>query len=110
MLHQAVSKDIAGQVPRRMWGEHHQYLSLWPDMIEVYNTNPNSPQNIPIPAAVASSLGWNQIPALISDGSLPDPFMVNTPTEVSGYDAFEVPEQKPVYILLLPKLKMKLYW
>jgi hypothetical protein len=63
MLHQAVSKDVTGQVARRMWGDHHQYASLWPSSLEAINTGPNSPQNIPIPAAVASSLGWNQIGA-----------------------------------------------
>jgi tetratricopeptide (TPR) repeat protein len=63
MLHQAVSKDIAGQVPRRMWGNHHQYSSIWPANLEAINTGQNSPQNIPIPAAVASFLGWNQIGA-----------------------------------------------
>ena len=69
MLHQAVSKDIAGQVPRRMWGDHHQYASLWPVILEAQNTSPNSPQNIPIPAAVASSLGWNQLGAANSGDS-----------------------------------------
>ena len=61
MLHQAVSKDISGQVPRRMWGIQHQYASIWPVSLEAMNTGPNSPQNIPIPAAVASMLGWNQL-------------------------------------------------
>jgi hypothetical protein len=61
MLHQAVSKDISGQVPRRMWGNQHQYASMWPVMLEAMNTGPTSPQNIPIPAAVASRLGWNQL-------------------------------------------------
>jgi hypothetical protein len=68
LLHQAVSKDIAGQVPIRMWGTHHQYSSMWPSTLEVQNTGLNSPQNIPIPAAVASSMGWNQIPAAVSGG------------------------------------------
>ncbi len=66
MLHHAVSKDIYGQVAKRMWGNHHQYLSIWPATLVASNTGQNSPQNIPIPAAVASSLGWNRIPALIS--------------------------------------------
>jgi hypothetical protein len=72
MLHQAVSKDIAGQVPKRMWGNRHQYLPLWPASLEAGNASQNSPQNIPIPAAVASGLGWNQIPAVISDFNVPD--------------------------------------
>ncbi len=65
MLHQAVSKDIAGQVPVRMWGIHHPYKSLWPICLEVDNIGPNTPQSIPIPAAIASSLGWNQLPATV---------------------------------------------
>jgi hypothetical protein len=64
MLHQAVSKDISGQVPKRMWGNQHAYISIWPMRLEASNSNPNSPQNIPIPAAVASILGWNQIAAM----------------------------------------------
>jgi len=64
LLHQAVSKDISGQVPKRMWGDNHQYASLWPASLEATNSGPNSPQNIPIPAAVASYLGWNQLPAM----------------------------------------------
>ncbi len=61
MLHEAVTKDTAGQVAKRMWGERHQYTSMWPTRLEARNTYPNSPHNLPIPAAVASSLGWNQI-------------------------------------------------
>jgi hypothetical protein len=64
MLHQAVSKDISGQVSKRMWGDHHQYVSIWPKSLEASNTSPNSPQNIPIPAAVTSLMGWNQIAAM----------------------------------------------
>src|SRR4030066_1327612 len=64
MLHKVVSKDISGQVARRMWGNNHPYAALWPSRLEARNTGPTSPQNIPIPAAVASSLGGNQIPAL----------------------------------------------
>ena len=61
MLHHAVSKDVTGQVPKRMWGAHHQYSSIWPERLEAGPNGPNSPQNIPIPAAVASSMGWNQL-------------------------------------------------
>ena len=50
MLHQVVAKDVAGQVPKRMWGEHHPYTSIWPSYLEATSTGPNSPQNIPIPA------------------------------------------------------------
>jgi hypothetical protein len=64
LLHQAVSRDVAGLVANRMWGGHHPYKSIWPDQLEASNTGPNSPQNIPVPAAVASALGWNQFSAM----------------------------------------------
>lgn len=98
MLHQAVSRDIAGQVPRRMWGDHHQYSSLWPVVLEVHNISPNSPQNIPIPAAVASSLGWNQIPAAISGDNDPNSLENSPSSPLPGYDAVEVPQAKPVFL------------
>ena len=99
MLHQAVSKDISGQVPRRMWGDHHQYASIWPISLEASNSSPNSPQNIPIPAAVASFLGWNQIAAMNpgsddyqspdhhSDSGRVDPIKKNPPISIPTYIA-----------------------
>jgi hypothetical protein len=84
MLHQAVSRDLAGQVPRRMWGNAHQYVSMWPVQLEASNTGPNSPQNIPIPAAVASWLGWNQIAAMNSTSDDNEPSTIyasSTPQE-----------------------------
>jgi hypothetical protein len=63
LLHQAVARDITGQVPTRLWGVDHPYRSLWPERIDLSASNPNSPQNLPIPASVASRLGWNQLPA-----------------------------------------------
>jgi tetratricopeptide (TPR) repeat protein len=97
MLHQAVSKDIAGQVAKRMWGDRHQYSSMWPVSLEANNISQNSPQNIPIPAAVASSLGWNQIPAVISNFDVPNPLINNSNSGRSEYYAVEVPQSKPIY-------------
>lgn len=97
MLHQAVSKDIAGQVPRRMWGENHQYASLWPAIIEAQNTSPNSPQNIPIPAAVASSLGWNQLGATNSGDSDTYTSPERSSSALPGYDSVGATQAKPVY-------------
>lgn len=97
MLHQAVSKDITGQISKRMWGDRHQYSSMWPVTLEANNTSQNSPQNIPIPAAVASSLGWNQIPAVISDFNVPNSLNNNSNSRQSEYYAVEVPQSKPVY-------------
>lgn len=96
MLHQAVSKDISGQVPKRMWGTHHQYTSIWPASLEARNTGPNCPQNIPIPAAVASSLGWNQIPAVIS-GDIQSSERNSNPDR-SEFFKFAIPAAQPAYV------------
>jgi hypothetical protein len=95
MLHQAVSKDIVGQVPKRMWGDCHPYSAMWPVTLEAQNTSQNSPQNIPIPAAVTSSLGWNQIPAVISDLDIPSPIKDYSVSGQTEYAAVEVPQAKP---------------
>jgi len=64
LLHHAVSKDVTGQVPERLWGKHHQYSSMWPTTLEINTSGPNHPSNIPIPASIASILGWNRIAAM----------------------------------------------
>ena len=56
LLHLAASQDITGQVGNRLWGANHLYQVLWPD-------KPNIVHDQPIPAAVAASLGWNQLPS-----------------------------------------------
>jgi hypothetical protein len=55
LLHRAVSLDIGGQVAIQLWGTRHPYSELWP-------RNPQIDLDIPIPAAVASTMGWNQLP------------------------------------------------
>jgi hypothetical protein len=67
MLHQAVSKDITGQVVKRMWGNRHQYLTVWPSILQANPAGQNSPQSIPIPASIASNLGWNHFATGISE-------------------------------------------
>ena len=54
LLHQAVSADITGQVARRLWGSGHPYRSLWPAPLEIKF-------DLPIPASIASALGWNRL-------------------------------------------------
>ena len=56
LLHQAVSKDITGQVPERLWGKNHKYANLW-------LKSPQINRAFPIPADVAKEMGWNQLPA-----------------------------------------------
>lgn len=54
LLHRVAANDVTGQVIRRMMGENHPYRTLW-------QTDLEAALDIPIPAAVASVLGWNQL-------------------------------------------------
>jgi hypothetical protein len=75
LMHQVVSKDLAGQVANRMWGQRHPYRSIWPEELST-NPSPNSPQSIPVPAAIASELGWNRLSAMNTglQAAQPSPF------------------------------------
>jgi hypothetical protein len=55
LIHEAAAQDIVGQVPNRLWGKSHPYLSLWPNRLE-------ASIEIAIPAGVAAAMGWNQLP------------------------------------------------
>jgi tetratricopeptide (TPR) repeat protein len=55
-LHHAVSLDIGGQVPQRIWGSDHPYRELWPEQAEIVLSDP-------IPGAVAAAMGWNRLSA-----------------------------------------------
>jgi len=71
LLHQVAARDVTAQVARRIWGEDHPYRSLWPEKLSIEPAGPvngwsgpvTSPQGLPIPAAVAAALGWNQLAA-----------------------------------------------
>lgn len=54
LLHQVAARDIGGQVARRIWGDSHPYLPLWPEKMELA-------LGLAAPADVARILGWNQI-------------------------------------------------
>jgi hypothetical protein len=56
LLHQCVSLDAAAEVPVRIWGTAFPYRPLWPSTLEMTF-------DLPIPAAVATSMGWNSIGA-----------------------------------------------
>jgi tetratricopeptide (TPR) repeat protein len=64
LLNECVINDLIGQVPRRLWGENHRFISLWPETL-------NIDFQLPIPAVVSSGLGWNTIPST-SDSNLSD--------------------------------------
>jgi hypothetical protein len=96
LLHGVVTKDITGQVARRMWGDRHPYASIWPAHLSASNTSPNSPHNIPIPAVVAARLGGNQIPPAIPASSDPTAPSHLTSHDHEGFEAVEVAPAKPV--------------
>jgi len=52
LLHQAAAYDVSGQVVERLWGPDHPYVNLWPKRLYAVISTP-------IPASVASALGWN---------------------------------------------------
>jgi hypothetical protein len=81
LLHQAAARDVSGQVPVRLWGKEHPYKTLWPERLQI-------PWDMALPAAVASALGWNQLPAETHEGIsstlpaeilLPDPVAHSLP-------------------------------
>lgn len=64
-LHWCASHDISGQVINRILGPNHAFKPLWPENPKVYF-------DLPVPAAVASDLGWNVLstnPALTTANS-----------------------------------------
>ncbi len=61
LLHQAASQDVTGQTPYRLWGNANPYRALWPDHLEASSGTPGCPQELSIPAGVASILGWNRL-------------------------------------------------
>ena len=56
LLHTCASRDATGQVARRIWGENHPYIPLWPASFEIE-------LDIALPADVASYLGLNVLGA-----------------------------------------------
>jgi predicted negative regulator of RcsB-dependent stress response len=96
LLHQAAARDVTGQVAVRMWGVGHPYRAMWPDNLIAENDGPNSPQNIPIPAGVASSLGWNQISAGFSGVDLDPDGSLRSEKDHSYYPAKEFSTAVPI--------------
>jgi hypothetical protein len=56
ILHQCVSLDAAAEAAQRIWGLNFPYRPLWPAILEM-------PFDLPIPASVAATMGWNVIGA-----------------------------------------------
>ncbi len=53
-LHWVAAQDSAGQVIQQLMGSNHRFSNLWPDRMESYF-------DLPIPATVSASLGWNRL-------------------------------------------------
>ncbi|PKO18335.1 MAG: hypothetical protein CVU39_02550 [Chloroflexi bacterium HGW-Chloroflexi-10] len=72
LLHDCVSKDSAGQVARKWWGDQHVFLPLWPERMEISS-------ELQVPLEVAYDLGWNRLPegkieeAINNDSDLMEP-------------------------------------
>ncbi len=73
LLHQAVARDVGGQVAERLWGEGNPYRSLWPEVLDLT-------LRLPIPARIAARLGWNRLPSH-SPSTDPIPSVVTSPSE-----------------------------
>lgn len=81
LLHQVAGRDVTAQVASRIWDGEHPYRNLWPEKLVIEPAAPvngwagpvTSPQGLPIPAAIAAALGWNQ---LASGSSQPSPVTV----------------------------------
>ncbi len=113
LLHQCVARDPAGQVPTRIWGPAYPYRPIWPDRMEFHF-------DIPIPAALAMAMGWNQlapgepVPALsampmgnAADKTLEDAVQTNdeelpfNPDSLTGLGATEHPIELPTDQIVL---------
>jgi tetratricopeptide (TPR) repeat protein len=55
LLHECVADDAAGQVARRLWGDQHVFLPLWPEVLSIRF-------DFQVPGEVASDMGWNRLP------------------------------------------------
>jgi hypothetical protein len=80
LLRECAAKDVSGQIAARIWGSQHRYSPLWPDDLQIQFA-------YPVPADIASRLGWNHLPATIDYGA--DEENVSAQVE-------ETPVQEPV--------------
>jgi hypothetical protein len=81
LLHRAAAFDVTGQVASRLWGEEHPYRDLWPTHLAAVIEQP-------IPARVASALGWNLL-------DLPAPPTTEPDFEMKAIPGIEMQAKKP---------------
>jgi len=65
-LHWCAAYDTSAQVITRLLGSAHRFKPLWPEILQIYF-------DLPVPGAVASKLGWNQLQAGDETNSGRDP-------------------------------------
>ncbi|MEX2161676.1 MAG: C25 family cysteine peptidase [Anaerolineales bacterium] len=92
LLHDCVAEDVSGQAARRLWGEGHRFLALWPKSLSHAVT-------LPVPAAVAAALSWNHLGT--GAGTEAKTAVAETIAEVAPVQASAEVETKTE----LPKLK-----
>ncbi|MBI9047837.1 MAG: tetratricopeptide repeat protein [Anaerolineaceae bacterium] len=56
LMRECATKDVSGQVAKRVWGPQHAYAPIWSDSLQINFS-------FPIPADIATRLGWNHLPA-----------------------------------------------
>jgi len=54
LLHICAAQDSTGSAARRLWGDKFLYLPMLPEQMVIHF-------DLPVPAAVAAHLGWNQL-------------------------------------------------
>ncbi len=53
-IHRCAAQDACGQVAKRLWGEGHSFVPLWPEKMEIY-------LDLPIPVEVSKRMGLNRL-------------------------------------------------
>ena len=94
ILHDCVAEDVSGQTARRLWGESHRCSNIWPAQLDHVIT-------IPIPAAVATALGWNHL----ASGPVNKAVPTDTAPGESNTPVAATPESAVAAAGELPKLK-----
>ena len=82
LFQSCVAADPAGQVARRLWGNEHPFLPIWPDKMEMKF-------DLAVPAEVAVVLGWNLLdaPKLVPEAYLQPAVMMPDVPQVRGAEA-----------------------
>jgi hypothetical protein len=86
LLHKCAAEDPGGEVIRRLWGDQHDYLAMWPAKLTIQLT-------IPIPTQIGVPMGWNQLLSGESQKSDQE-LLEKRPTIYSFKKIFKLPKKK----------------